>query len=205
MLTCDLEDINLGTAWHKAVGDRKIVVINGVGGSGKDTFVFTVDDLLKKIINPSLFANDSVSIVKNISTIDCVKHAAMRLGWKYSDKDDRSRKFLSEIKKLSCAYNDMPYQDCRQKIYLGNYKICFVHCREPEEIQRFKDEFKATTLLITRHSVDIPDNSSDRNVFNYEYDMYINNDGSFADLKKEAIKFIKNMGMEEWMVSENND
>ncbi len=35
----------------------------------------------------------------------------------------------------------------------------------------------------------IETNSSDFNVDNYNYDYYINNDGTIQDLKKEAISF----------------
>lgn len=211
MLDTYVDDFNLNKRWRDAVGEPIIVIINGVGGSGKDTFVQIIKNKLKTIENPDPFKNnkittvrfekDKVSIVKNISTIDNVRMAARLLGCDIYEKDDKCRRFLHELKKLSAEYYDTPYQKCRQTIYGGEYKICFVHCREPEEIQRFVDEFKATTVLV-RRDVDIPNNESDMGVENFEYDYYIENNGNIFDLEQKAKKFIKDIGMEEWIIAE---
>ena len=184
--------------WREAVGEPIVVVINGVGGSGKDTFVQIIKDKLKSIDNPSPFANDKISIVKNISTIDTVRIAARFLGCDVYEKDDKCRKFLSELKKLSGKYYDTPYQKCRKSIYNGEYKVCFVHCREPEEIQRFVDEFGAITVLVRRPDIHVPDNASDMGVENYKYDYYVDNDGDYFDLSRKAVKFIQDIGLNEW-------
>ena len=72
---------------------KRIVIINGVGGSGKDTFV----ELCAKHAN-----------VINISSVDKVKEAAKVLvGWN-GEKDEKSRKLLVDLKKISIEYNDYP-------------------------------------------------------------------------------------------------
>lgn len=184
--------------WREAVGEPIVVIINGVGGSGKDTFVQLVKDKLKKIENPSPFANDNVSIVENISTVDRVKTAARFLGCDVYEKDDKCREFLSKLKTLASEYYDSPYQNCRKIIYNGMFKVCFVHCREPEEIQRFVDEFGAITVLVRRPNIHTPDNSSDMGVENYKYDYYVDNDGDYFDLSRKAVKFIQDIGLNEW-------
>ena len=65
---------------------KEIVVINGSGGVGKDTFV--------------QFCNEYTPIM-NISSVDKVKEAAKVLaGWN-GEKDEKSRKFLSDLKELN--------------------------------------------------------------------------------------------------------
>ena len=198
MLVNNTNPFDLNEYWRNTVGEPIVIVINGVGGSGKDTFVHLIKDKLKTIENPSPFANDRMSIVKNISTIDNVRMAARLLGCDIYEKDDKCRRFLHELKKLSAEYYDTPYQKCRQAIYGGEYKICFVHCREPEEIQRFVDEFSAITVLVRRPDVHIPDNSSDMGVENYRYDYVIENDGDYFSLGKKAAKFLHDIGLDEW-------
>lgn len=154
-----------------------VVVINGIGGSGKDTFV----ECCKKVCKIG---------IDNISTIDIVKEAAQILGWE-NDKTDNGRKFLSDLKKLSVKYNDCPYQYCKENIMCSPpWNIVFVHCREPKEIERFVQDFDAKTLLIRRPDIDIPQNESDMNVENYPYDYIVVNDGTIEDLKIKADVFI---------------
>lgn len=74
---------------------KEIVVINGSGGVGKDTFV--------------QFCGEYAPIM-NISSVDKVKEAAKVLaGWN-GEKDEKSRKFLSDLKELGIEYNDAPFK-----------------------------------------------------------------------------------------------
>ena len=72
---------------------KTIIIINGTGGAGKDTFVSFCAEFEK---------------VLNISAVDKVKEAAAILvGWN-GEKDEVSRKLLVDLKQLSIAYNDAP-------------------------------------------------------------------------------------------------
>lgn len=52
--------------------------------------------------------------------------------------------------------------------------MLFLHIREPEEIERAKNEFGAKTVLVKRDSIKhITSNMADGRVFNYEYDTAI--------------------------------
>lgn len=165
----------------------KIVIINGANGAGKDTFVnFVTQDL-------------GDHNVLNISTIDCIKQVARNLGWD-GQKTDSARKMLSELKRISIDFNDYPYVDCVNKISLFEQEreyygvstdkcIIFIHCREPEEIEKYKKRLNATTLLITNSRVKPAENSSDLGVFDYEYDYVIDNSKGFIQLHQAAAEF----------------
>ena len=70
--------------------------------------------------------------------------------------------------------------------------LFLVDSREPEEIQRFKDELGAITVLVRRaeHENEVESNDSDANVDNFDYDFVIENDGTIADLHERASEFV---------------
>ena len=73
--------------------DKKIIVINGTGGSGKDTFISYCENYTK---------------VFNFSSIDIIKEIASTMGWN-GGKTEKDRKFLADLKALATDYNDLPY------------------------------------------------------------------------------------------------
>lgn len=168
----------------------KVVIINGSAKTGKDQFA----RIFKKHY-------DHLSV--NWSTIDKVKKIAKRnFGWD-GKKTDKSRKFLSDIKKLWSEYNNGPFEDMDKKISdhyyeIGKerkYVVYFIHCREPHEIQKFVDKFQESciTILLKRDDREVPNNDSDKNVENYKYDYYFDNNGNKGRLEKEVLKFIENI------------
>ena len=125
------------------MGSKQIVIINGTGGCGKDTFV----------------------------------------------------SFVSKYKRVyNFSYNDMAFNSIKDAINIfknSDDEIMFIHIREPEEIKRAVDAFKAKSLLIKRDGYDnIMTNESDANVENYDYDYIIYNK-SIEQLEDEAQKFSK--------------
>ena len=107
------------------------------------------------------------------------------------------------------------YQKFREELtpiyyeFLGTFRqfdidtdkcIAFVHSREPEELQRFKDELGAKTLLIRRKAVENAEqsNHADANVFNFEYDYTIENNGDLDELELKANEFICQLLNEVW-------
>ena len=160
------------------MGSKQIVIINGTGGCGKDTFVSFVSKYKR---------------VYNFSSIDKVKEIAKLIGWN-GGKTDKDRKFLSDLKKLTTEYNDMAFNSIKDAINIfknSDDEIMFIHIREPEEIKRAVDAFKAKSLLIKRDGYDnIMTNESDANVENYDYDYIIYNK-SLEQLEDEAQKISK--------------
>lgn len=171
----------------------KTVVINGAPSAGKDEFVKQV----KSIIDFRCL---------NVSTVDFVKEVAQFCGWN-GEKTPRNRKFLSDLKDLLTEWDDIPLKKVKDTIEF--YKrfmrhqnisedslIVFIHVREPKEIARLAKEWGAITLFIQRPNNDQAiSNHADLEVANYQYDYYINNDGTIEDLKEKAKNFLQELDL----------
>lgn len=158
---------------------KKVFIINGSGGVGKDTFCEYVGHYAK---------------VKVISSIDLVKDYASKMGWNGS-KTPRDRKFLSDLKDLLTKYNDYPFRDICQKVLWfkeDDDEFLFIHIREPEEIDRAKREFNAHTILMVNDNVKgIYSNHADARVLEYNYDIVVDNSGTLKDLDIIAKDFVE--------------
>lgn len=175
---------------------KQVFIINGSGGVGKDTFV-------------EIAMCSDKCIIRNYSSVSKVKEIARLIGWDGS-KSEKDRKFLSDLKLLTTEYNDMPLNDLKK--YVNGFmkksidpilnkvvkckkpKIVFLHIREPEEIARAVvefEEYNVKTILVKRDSVEhIISNMADENVYNYNYDIVINNDSDIKELRDKATNFI---------------
>lgn len=159
------------------------VVINGVGGVGKDTLIKYISDFY---------------VVKNVSSITPIKNIASVIGWN-GEKDEKSRKFLADLKKLTSDFNDytLKYVLDEQKSFLsGPEEIMFVHIREAEEIQKFLKESKGKTItLLIRPREELKNkhygNCSDDNVEDFNYDLVFNNEESLEQTKILWFEFFK--------------
>ena len=160
--------------------NKQIFVINGSGGVGKDTFV-------------SMVANHCKQKIWNFSSVDKVKGIAKLIGWN-GGKTEKDRKFLSDLKMLCSDYCDMPFNSMKDKVEefkSNNVAMLFLHIREPQEIERAKREFDAKTILVKRDSVEhITSNEADGNVFDYTYDIILDNSGGLLNLIKKTIDFL---------------
>ncbi len=161
------------------------IVINGAGGVGKDTLCDMAASEFK---------------VLNVSSITPIKEIATLCGWD-GRKDDKSRKFLSDLKLLCVEYNDYPTEWAYAR-YLEFLKsddeVMFVHIREPLEIAKFVSRTggEAKTLLVRggeRMKKTKYGNTSDDSVEEYKYDYYFVNDKSLDEAKRDFIDFLKNL------------
>lgn len=155
-----------------------VFLINGVGGCGKDTFV----SLCSKYTECA-----------NLSTIDPIKACARMLGWDGS-KDEKSRKFLSDLKDMAEENFHTSYNYILDTLrgLDGIVDFVFIHCREPEQIELLKKDFNAITILIDA-SDRVPailSNHADANVYDYDYDYIISNNESLTELEESAKLFI---------------
>lgn len=163
--------------------NKLVIVINGRGGVGKDALCSGVE---------------SVYRVSNISAITPIKEIASNYGWT-GDKDNKSRRFLSQLKRVFSEYNDLPNNYLLEKYneFLNDDRqLLFVHIRESEQINHFISFIKipCITLLIRRKEVDLLSqygNESDDDVANYSYDYYFDNDLPYEESKEQFIAFIK--------------
>ena len=164
----------------------KVVICNGFPGSGKSTFQRECEMARYDI-------GDGFCV--SVSTVDFVKRVAHCAGWDMT-KTPENRKFLSDLKQLLAEWNDGPYQEIVKvikKYQNSRYEwILFVDSREPAEIERFKNEFGATTVLVRRLGDEIQElsNESDANVLNYDYDFIVRNYGDMENLRMEAYRFL---------------
>lgn len=163
----------------------KVVIINGSGGSGKDTVVE---------LSRTYFWNNHFPV--NLSTIDRVKFIASQMGWD-GEKDERGRQFLADLKNAWTNYNNGANEAVLENILnwnndeqiLNKEVICFVHCREPEAIQWFVEKLKVRninvcTVFVKRQGIVEFFNSADQKVSEYDYDITILNNGTMEELEK---------------------
>lgn len=175
----------------------KVIIINGYASTGKDAFIEACAE------------NEDLDIY-NISTIDYVKGYAELAGWD-GVKDDRGRAFLSDLKDAMTKYDDIPVRKIKETIETillpyNNYKestdgvIIFIHCREPEEIERLRADLNAQTLLVRRPEAEEQQfsNHADQEVFNYDYDYTYWNVYDLETLKEDALNFINFIAKQDW-------
>ncbi|MBQ5474748.1 MAG: hypothetical protein IIT65_08585 [Lachnospiraceae bacterium] len=168
----------------------RVVLVNGRQQSGKTTF----ENICRRLLGNDFCACRS--------TVDKVKEIAQMGGWD-GKKTPAARKLLSDLKDIFTEYNDMPAEDIKahlrawdnefQYYDIGNrLHVFFIDDREPEHIDRLKKELNAITLLIRRPGDEDSEtsNHADQNVFEYEYDYTIWNNGDLKDLEYKAKKFI---------------
>lgn len=165
---------------------KKILIINGYPTSGKTQFEL----FLAKHTNAIIYS--SITPVK--------EYAKKYFGWSGNedDKTEEWRRFFAELKRFLVVEFDHIYICVSNKIREfqrnTNAELLLIDSREPEEIERFKNCFQATTVFVRNDRVEkITSNNADANVENYKYDFYIDNNGTLEDLEQKAIEFIKEL------------
>lgn len=164
--------------------NNKVVIINGCGGAGKDTFVSYCQELNKNVLN--------------VSTISRAKAIAELCGWN-GEKKEKDRRFLSDLKDALTKWDNSPLEHVITFVESKSNKIIFIHCREPKEIKKIYETLlispqvsKVCTLLITNCNVPkINSNHADKEVECYDYDFTIQNNDTKEELKSKAEYFLK--------------
>ena len=165
---------------NKRTPEKIVIIVNGSGGVGKDTLCG--------------FAGEEYA-AESVSSIDPIKKLAALCGWD-GGKDDRSRRFLAELKRVCAEFNDLPTKYLTEKyndFLKGESVILFVHIREKNEIDKFKACVSApcVTLLVRRGGGTRWNNDADGNVENYNYDYYYNNNLPLNEAKDDFINFLR--------------
>lgn len=171
------------------IKEKLVVIINGSGGCGKDTLC----NLAAKHYR-----------CQNHSSIDPIKEMAKLGGW-IGLKDEKSRKMLSDLKRLSIEYNDWPTKYLIRKYYefeRSDDDILFLHIREPDEIHKFLDalkhsediELRDVEILVRRR--DAPKmlgNDSDDGVEGFPYDYEFVNDEDLASAEEKFVHILQDI------------
>ena len=118
---------------------KQVFIINGSGGVGKDTVCSAAAQSWK---------------VQNISSITPILQVAKAAGWD-GTKTPAARRFLSQLKADCTEFNDLPFRYCTEQLQIfaeNDAELLFVHIREPEEIERFRQTagVNCTTILVRR-------------------------------------------------------
>ena len=206
-------------------GGKGIVVcfINGTGRSGKDTFVRMSKKFVTESINKErVRQNKRPYAVVNYSTIDYERNILDIVSQHYPEvkascdkKDNTYRDCLSAMKHhLDTAHNtsmtmffEFFVQICRQ-LLLKNNLLMFVHCREPENIEKMANAIHyvyrdyafpvqglnaiTTTMLVNgRTNPEDFTNGSDQSVNDYNYDFVIDNSVSLEDFVLTVHEWLK--------------
>ena len=162
----------------------KIIVINGQGGAGKDTFVGYCGWEDEGIYNFSMIDGINRKFLSDLKD----------LAAEYNDFPFKNT--ISKIK--NTIYNHRRYA-YDYDYDLEHELIFFIHARELEDIDRWVCDYGARTLVIRRPEVEGSfGNHADDNVFEVDYDYEIWNIGSLYQLKEAAENFITKIRKEEW-------
>ncbi|MCI9048249.1 MAG: hypothetical protein HFG71_13480 [Hungatella sp.] len=168
------------------LSEKIVIIINGKGGVGKDTLCNAAHDYYS---------------TRMISAITPVKEIAQRCGWN-GEKDKKSRKFLSDLKRLLIDYNDLPttYLVKEYKTFLNeDIDILFVQIREKDQIEAFRSciQIKNYSLLIMsdRDGLDKTHlgNVSDDEVESFEYDYIFWNNEPIEKIGECFCRFLYNL------------
>lgn len=163
--------------------NKLAIVINGRGGVGKDAMCQAATMKFR---------------VRNVSSITPIKEIARQNGWN-GEKDLRSRKFLSDLKRIFIAYNDLPTRyllDEYREFLASDEQILFMHIREADQIAHFVEcvDGECITLLITRTEDKVGTsygNTSDDDVEQYAYDYRYSNDAPLEISEQSFVTFLE--------------
>ena len=192
-----------------------IIILNGAGAVGKDTFVDDFTDVAS--------TNSRVSRVMRLSTVDLVytavnkvllmedigengDHVRASIQKSVKEKDDPWRQFMNDVKMAWSRYCDGPRQYIMNRvidIVKTNRFIeyIFIYSRESPEINSFVELFNNAGFLVTtlfmygRKNAEDWQNDCDSQVADgkVHYDYQIGNTGTLEDLNAEAVEYYKKL------------
>lgn len=166
------------------LSEKVVVLLNGRGGVGKDTLCALAQAQFR---------------CRMVSSITPVKDLAAQCGWN-GEKDARSRKFLSDLKRLVVDYSDLPNRYLREeyrRFLAEETDLLFVQSRERDQIEAFRAAVsgKCFSLLIRADRPGLPQgalgNVSDDQAESFPYDHCFRNDGPLAQAGDRFSAFLR--------------
>lgn len=159
----------------------KVIAINGLSRSGKDSFV---DFVRKKVL--VVFEHSTISKPKNALESRLMIHPHR--------KGEKERKFLNIVKKAWIEYNNGPFKEVVELVkttesmhkFMTNINrvLFFVHVREPEEIRKLKNYFKDDfiSVIVTKPRIEIQPGDEEVCDWIYDYEIYNESDLKWLDI-----------------------
>lgn len=182
---------------------RKIIITNGTGGAGKDTFCNMVTSLLltkNLTVLKTSYVDDTRDMLKEWFGIDT------------SAKTDKDRQLLASINKALEVYDDVPFKSCCNIINDmfcdfkssdpyeeypwskdSEFDVIFLDVRDPAVIDKFKNTYNNICTVLIDNGKTNTATTEDTNVRNYKYDYIIANTGSLDYLLSQAESFVANI------------
>ena len=176
----------------------RFVIINGLGGCGKSTFIELCQEYCD---NPdNLKAHNWM--VSELSTVDFVKEVAEICGWK-GEKDKKDREFLHDLKEAMEKWDNIPNKKVLEdaediiSIYLELNHLFFVNIREPQSIESFSQlvmeqgyETPIKILMESNRASNEVDSIAEE-INKIKYDRIYKNNGTLKDLANTAGDFVE--------------
>ncbi len=175
---------------------RRLVITNGTGGSGKDTFCkYAAEYLDSKGYNTVRY-----------SYVDFARQMLADAGIDTSAKTSKDRQLLAGLNQILEQYDDIPFMDCCQFINdmlfrsdeTADYDyipkdiadVIFLDVRNPEIIDRFKTVYDNIITVLVDNGRTNTATEEDSGVFDYNYDSVISNTRDMNYLKMQAKNFV---------------
>lgn len=186
----------------------KVFIINGSGGSGKDTFCSFFKEFYQNDKTNDNFKDGGFHSFDCLYTSTLSKRFAKEMGWKET-KTLADRKYLSDLKDMLDYWNDSTRKYLKEWIFDNYYSIfksrystpiphsfvIFVHAREAKDIDYIVslctlEGIYCKTILIDKIDKSKKGNHADDEVDNYKYyNWYIHNYGDFKSFRDKVRKF----------------
>ena len=207
-----IEEIKEQEIVSKIKDKTHIIIINGLGGCGKSTFIQFVKEAA--IFDNSLMDELCSNImVQELSTVDFVKEVAVYCGWR-GEKEQKDREFLHALKDALVDWGNVPNRKVVQQILDGtkkyviflkslngdtiDYTINFVNIRESDGIKNFEQLCKENGYKYIRKMLVTNTNKESNEVqslvndilYGVEYDDVIFNDGTLENLNQKAKEYL---------------
>lgn len=190
----------------------KVFVINGSGGSGKDTFCSYFEKFFQYDDAYGNFKDGGLHTFDLFYTSTPAKKFAKEMGWK-GTKTLTDRKYLSDLKDMMDYWNDTTRKYLKEWVF-GNYYnvfksqystpvpnnfVIFIHAREAKDIDYIvslctSEGIYYKTILIDKEYKSKKGNHADDEVDNYKYyNWYIHNYGDLTEFKNTIRKFYESV------------
>ena len=173
-----------------------IVLIGGFGNSGKDKFIEYIAEKIpvgnESTIDPAKELLDHMIEVEKGYDIPMINQQSHIL-----NKTAIYRETLHNIKMMWNRFDDGCDRITMKKVFDHTDKnIIFVHMREPECFQQWKEVcslycYTATLCIRGRHKKEEYTSHGDRDVEDYNHDIWVNNTGTLEELQDKANAFIE--------------
>jgi hypothetical protein len=165
----------------------KVIVVNGLSRSGKDSFI---DAIRKKV--PALIEHSTIYTVwDSLLYLDMINPIK---------KGPEEREFLAAVKQAWINYNEGPFKEVvhmadeleKEYAFTSNIDrvLLAVHVREPEEMKKLKRHFEDRMFTVKVTRPEITAQPGDENVNNWNYDFEVYNEGDLEYLDTLVDAFI---------------